>query len=135
LRRVPALLLCLAAALGGCGGGAKPIVADTPGARLYLSTCSACHRGDGSGIDGLQPPLAGTPVAVGDPATLLAWVMYGRRPAALPRGAYAGVMPQFAYLADDDLAALLSYVRSSFGNRAPPVTAAMVAAARAAHRG
>jgi mono/diheme cytochrome c family protein len=135
MRRLAVLLLCVGASLGGCGGSAKPVVADSPGARLYLSNCAACHRGDGSGIRGLQPPLAGTPVAIGEPEPLLGWVMYGRRPAALPRGGYAGVMPQFAYLADEDLAALLSYVRSSFGNRAAPVTAAMVAAARAAHRG
>jgi mono/diheme cytochrome c family protein len=82
----------------------------------------------------MQPPLAGTPVAIGDPAELLGWVMFGRRPAALPAGVYHGVMPQFGYLSDDELATILTHVRSSFGNHAPPVTPAMVAAARAAHR-
>jgi len=127
------VLLALAA-LGGCGG-APPPGASSPGGRLYLGTCAACHKPDGSGVGGMQPPLAGTPVTVGAPEVLLAWVMYGRRPPQLPRGVYAGAMPQFSYLSDADLAALLSYVRSSFGNHAAPVSAAMVAQARAAHGG
>lgn len=82
----------------------------------------------------MQPPLAGTPVAIGEPAPLLAWVMFGRRPETLPSGVYHGQMPQFGYLNDQDLATLLTHVRSSFGNHAEAVTPAMVAAARAAHR-
>lgn len=129
-RRVAAAGL-LALALVGCGGHGPP---DGPGARLYAMNCLACHQRDGTGVPGVQPALAGTPVPTGDPGELLRWVMYGERPASLPRGQFSGVMPQFAYLSDDDLATLLSYVRSSFGNHAPPVTAAMVAAVRAAHR-
>jgi mono/diheme cytochrome c family protein len=116
-----------------CGGGKK--AAPAPGERLYALNCVACHQQHGEGVRGMQPPLAGTPVPVGDPSVLLAWVMFGERPAALPRGQYAGVMPQFAYLKDADLAALLTYVRRSFGNHASEVTPEMVAAARAAHRG
>ncbi len=130
--RARALLLAIAALAASCGR-APPPATDTPGARLYVAYCVACHRPDGGGVAGMQPPLAGTPVAIGEPEPLLGWVLYGRRPAALPRGVYAGVMPQFAYLSDEDLATLLSYVRSQFGNHAAPVTPAMVAAARAAH--
>jgi len=81
----------------------------------------------------MQPPLAATPVPLGDAGVMLAWVMYGQRPAALPRGVYAGVMPQFAYLTDADLAALVTHVRSSFGNQASAITPAMVGAMRRAH--
>lgn len=127
--------LWLAVAAAGCGGGAQPpAAAPSRGARLYIASCLACHQPDGRGISGVQPPLAGTPVTIGEPAALLAWVMFGERPAELPKGRYTGLMPQFGYLADADLAELLSHVRASFGNRAAPVTAAMVAAARAAHR-
>lgn len=137
--RIPMLLsiACIGAPLlqgcGPAGSGSRP--APTPGARLYMANCLACHQADGSGVRGLQPPLAGTPVAIGDPRPLLAWVMYGTRPAALPRGVYSGVMPQFSYLSDADLATLLSYVRSSFGNQSGPVSADTVAEARAAHAG
>jgi mono/diheme cytochrome c family protein len=129
---VPAVVV--AAALAACGPPAgAPAALPGPGQRLYTNNCLACHQRNGEGVPGVQPPLAGTPVPNGDVAVLLAWVMYGERPTALPRGQYSGLMPQFGYLSDDDLAALLTYVRSSFGNHASPVTAAMVAAARAAH--
>ena len=138
LRAAAALAALTLLGAAGCGGGASPGAAApvaSPGARLYLSNCVACHQPHGEGLRGVQPPLAGTPVAIGDAAQLLAWVMFGRRPAALPKGAYSGLMPQFGYLADEELAALLSYVRSNWGNAAAPVTAAMVARARAANRG
>jgi mono/diheme cytochrome c family protein len=133
-RRFAGAVVCLTGAVAGCSGGDSPAPA-TPGARLYIANCLACHLVNGEGVKGLQPPLAGTPVTVGDPAELLAWVMFGTRPAALPTGVHGGVMPRFSYLSDADLAALLTHVRSSFGNHAAPVTPAMVAAARAAHRG
>jgi mono/diheme cytochrome c family protein len=120
--------------VAGCGGGGSPAAPPGPGELLYLSNCLACHQKNGEGVNGLQPPLAGTPVTIGDADELLGWVMFGKRPAALPRGQFGGVMPQFAYLSDADLAALLTHVRSRFGNQAPPVTPEMVARARAAHR-
>ncbi|MBS0394569.1 MAG: cytochrome c [Proteobacteria bacterium] len=131
-----AALAGAAAALLLAGCGQKPPAGPpSPGQRLYAANCLACHQPGGEGVPGVQPPLAGTPVPTGDPQVLLRWVMFGERPAALPRGRYSGMMPQFGYLSDEDLAVLLSYVRSSFGNHAAPVTPAMVAAARSAHRG
>ena len=130
--RVTVAALMLISALAACDGSRPD---GSPGARLYASNCLACHQANGEGVPGVQPPLAGTPVPAGDAAALLGWVMFGERPAALPKGQYSGVMPQFGYLSDADLAALLTYVRSSFGNRAAPVTPAMVAEVRAAHRG
>ena len=138
MRRAMAGVVASTTALfvAACGGGSPaPAPPTTPGARLYLANCMACHRADGSGVPTLQPPLAGTPITVGDPTVLLDWVMYGRRPDALPAGTYSGFMPRFSYLSDEELAALLTHVRASFGNRAAPVTPAMVAAARAAYRG
>ena len=138
LRAAAALAALALLGAAGCGRSAPPgtaAAAASPGARLYLNNCVACHQPHGEGLRGVQPPLTGTPVTIGDPAQLLAWVMFGRRPAALPKGAYSALMPQFAYLPDEELAVLLSYVRSSWGNAAAPVTAAMVARARAANRG
>jgi len=130
--RALAALLLLAGACAGCGSAA-PGAGASPGARLYAMNCQTCHGAEGQGVRGMQPPLAGTPVPLGDADVLLGWVMYGERPTVLPRGAYAGVMPQFAYLTDADLAALLSHVRASFGNHASPVPQAQVAAVRRAH--
>jgi mono/diheme cytochrome c family protein len=131
--RFAAIAALAASLLAACGSGGQS-AAPSRGARLYANNCLACHQKDGTGVPGVQPPLAATPVPVGDPRELLGWVLFGERPASLPRGRYAGVMPQFGYLSDDDLATLLTYVRSSFGNRASAVTPAMVAEARAAHR-
>lgn len=135
LRPAP-VLVALALLLGACGDGGTPgrtAAQLSPGERLYMTNCIACHQRNGEGVPGVQPPLAGTPVTLGDPAELAAWVMYGRRPAALPAGQYRGVMPQFAYLADADLATLLTYVRTSFGNAASPVTPDLIAKVRAEH--
>lgn len=140
LRFVPIVLIA-GAALAGCGGresagtaaSSAPSAPPSPGARLYLQNCIACHGKNGEGVRGVQPALAGTPVAVGDPEQMLAWVMYGVRPATLPKGQYAGVMPQFAYLSNEDLATLVTYVRTSFGNSASPVGPDVVAKVRAAH--
>ena len=130
--RVAAGLL-LVAVLGAACRPAPPRAGADAGARLYALNCQSCHGAEGAGVRGMQPPLAGTPVPNGAPEVLLGWVMYGERPAALPRGVYAGVMPQFAFLTDADLAALLTHVRSSFGNHAGPISADAVAAARRAH--
>jgi mono/diheme cytochrome c family protein len=124
------------ALLAACTGRHEaPALPDTPGARLYVANCGACHQADGSGVPAMQPPLAGTPVTVGDPEELLGWVMYGIRPAVLPAGRYHGLMPLFSYLGNQELADLLTCVRTSFGNHAPPVTASTVAGFRAAHGG
>jgi mono/diheme cytochrome c family protein len=134
--RLAPVLAC--AWLVGCGGG-EPAPATTtaqpvsPGARLYLQNCIACHQRNGEGVRGVQPALAGTALTIGDPEPLLAWVMYGVRPETLPKGQYRGVMPQFAYLSDADLAELTTYVRTSFGNSASSVGPDLVAKVRAAH--
>ena len=117
----------LLSVIAGCGHGEDK----TPGARLYDRLCASCHQRDGAGAKGLYPPLAGTPVPTGDGSVMAAWVLLGVRPPSLPRGAYAGVMPQFNYLSDVDAAAVINYVRSSFSNAATPVTAEQIAAVRA----
>jgi mono/diheme cytochrome c family protein len=128
---------CAALLAGALASGCSRAPASKPvdrGARLYVTNCMACHQEHGEGVRGLQPPLSGTAVPNGDPAVLAAWVMFGVRPGALPRGQYSNVMPQFAFLSDADLATLLTYVRSSFGNHADAVTPDLVAGVRAAQR-
>jgi len=66
---------------------------------------------------------------LGDPAELARWVVKGQRPASMPAGRYSTQMLQFAWMKPADAAALLSYLRSSFGNSASPVDAATVAQA------
>jgi mono/diheme cytochrome c family protein len=87
---------------------------------LFNDNCSACHQTSGKGVKGAFPALAGDPFVQGDAAPMLATVLAGR----------AG-MPAFKDdLNDADLASLLTYVRSSWGNTGKPVSPADVAAAR-----
>lgn len=69
---------------------------------------------------------------LGDPRALALWVTRGQRPATMPAGRYSTVMPQFGWLDAADAAALLTYLRSSFGNHAPPVDEATMARALSA---
>lgn len=111
-----------------------PIGADTPGGRTYLQVCAACHMPNGSGVASMQPPLAGSPIVAGDPVRLINVVLQG--PAAvLPadRERYANVMPPFgAVFSDEDIAAVINYVRANFAPAGTvPVSPAQVAAQRA----
>ena len=83
------------------------------------------------GIPGVYPSLAGSPVVQGDPAQLALWVIKGQRPVSVPVGRYPTQMLQFGWMKPADAAALLSYLRSNFGNAAAPVDAAAVSKALA----
>jgi len=110
------------------GGGGAPAV--ELGAKLYNQNCVPCHRDDGTGIPTVYPSLSGSPVVLGDPVPLAQWVLSGKRPPTMPAGRYSTQMLLFGWLKDPDAAALLTYVRSNFGNSAPPVDAATIAKAR-----
>ncbi len=132
------LLALLGASAAGCTPSAPaPAAADTgvrgdaaaAGARIYSGNCMPCHQEDGRGIAGVFPSLAGSPVVLGDSGAFARWVGRGQRPDGMPVGRYAATMPQFGWMTAGDTAALLTYLRSHFGNAAPPVSAASVAAA------
>ena len=102
------------------------------GAQLYQQICAACHMPDGNGVSGMQPPLLGSAVVAGDPATLIRVVLQGPGqvlPADRPK--YANQMPPFASaLNDADIAEILTFSRRVFGKGASSITAAQVAAQR-----
>lgn len=102
--------------------------ADKPGARLYLDNCAACHRTDGRGYGEVFPALAGNPaVNVPDPTSLARLVLHG---GTMPGGREAPsqfTMPAFRdRLSNQQIAQVLTYVRSSWGNRGPAVNANQV---------
>jgi mono/diheme cytochrome c family protein len=104
----------------------------SPGGRIYLDSCAACHRLSGSGENSTFPTLAGNPsVLSSDPSSLIGVILEGGRvpsTAAAPSGL---AMPGFGWrYSDADIAALATFTRSSWGNNAPPVTAAKVAGIR-----
>lgn len=108
--------LCAGAALAQTAPGAAD------GKTLFAKNCAACHQADGRGIPGAFPALAGSALAIGAPAEATEVLLKGR-----------GGMPDFSGSLDDaDIAAVLSYVRASWGNRAAPVVDAEVGALRTA---
>ncbi|HYE57216.1 MAG TPA: cytochrome c [Rhodothermales bacterium] len=127
------VLLPLLAACGDAKTG--PEALNDPavlGAQVYRSTCQTCHGPEGKGAPGAFPPLTGNRVK-GNPAPLVRIVLHGLRGPLVVNGQrYDGVMtPHGAILSDDQIAAVLTYVRSHFGNDAPAVSPDTVAAIRA----
>jgi mono/diheme cytochrome c family protein len=122
--------LCACSPATNDAGIASPSPAGGLGETLYSQNCVPCHRDDGKGVPGVYPGLAQSPVANGDSAELVRWVLAGKRPASMPAGRYSTQMLQFGWMKDPQAAAVLSYVRSHFGNSAPPLDAATVAADR-----
>jgi len=113
----------------GPGAGAAAGPAER-GAVLYMQNCVSCHREKGEGVPNVYPSLAGSAAAIGDPVELAQWVLSQKRPATIPAGRYPTQMLLFGWMKDEDAAALLTYIRSNFGNSAPPVDAATIAKAR-----
>lgn len=93
------------------------------GLQLYAETCSACHQATGDGIPGAFPPLAGSKIVNDpDPNILIQIILsgYDARPEY-------GAMPGFAdLLTDEEIAAIANHERSSWGNKAPSISAEQV---------
>jgi mono/diheme cytochrome c family protein len=102
------------------------------GAQIYADECSGCHTPNGKGVPGLFPSLNGAPtVQQTDPASLLHVVLRGALSVATRRAPTGPEMPSFEWLlSDDQIAAVLTYIRNAWGNSAPPVRASDVAEAR-----
>jgi alcohol dehydrogenase (quinone), cytochrome c subunit len=101
---------------------------DTPGALLFLNNCAACHRTNGEGYAGVFPRLAlSATVNAHDPTSLVNLVLHG---ASMPSTASAPssfTMPGFAdRLSDQQVADVVNFVRTSWGNQAPTVDARTV---------
>ena len=114
-----------------------PAAVPVDGGAVFSGRCAACHQGTGLGLPGVFPPLAGSEYVNGDPGRLARLVLRGLTgPVTVAGATFNGAMPAWAdALKDAEVAAVLTYVRSHFGNTAGPIAADAVAAARAATRG
>ena len=106
------------------------------GKQVFTATCAVCHKASGEGLEGTYPPLAESEWVAGDDAKLVRIILHGLTgPVEVAGQTYASAMPPWgATLKDADVAAVATYIRSAWGNTAAPVTAARVAAIRAATR-
>lgn len=102
------------------------------GKTIYGQYCLACHQGDGNGVAGAFPPLTQTKWVAGDKATLIPVILNGMQgPITVKGEEYNNAMPAHGFLSDEEIAAVLTYVRQSFGNDYPEITTEDVAEVRA----
>jgi nitrite reductase (NO-forming) len=126
--------------LGEHAEQAREVVATAPpdasraaqGEATFLGICSVCHQRDAHGIPSVFPPLAGSDFLMADRDRSIRIVLSGLNgPVTVNGTTFNGVMPPLANLTDHEVANVLTYVRSHFGNAGDEVTDEMVAAVRA----
>jgi mono/diheme cytochrome c family protein len=140
-----AFSLLFVVALAGCAKGsgsangaasssaaARNPASASDGATVYLANCSSCHQPDGKGVANAFPPLAGNPAVTGSPIALIGIVKNGLEGRLVVHGiAYSGIMPSWKnQLSDDQLASVITYVRSAWNNNASAVSPAQVQAVK-----
>ena len=103
-------------------GGGQPAWAAL-GEQVYGNKCAACHQLSGEGLPGVFPPLKGSAVVTAaDPTEHIRTVLRGLSGKTIGGVTYGSPMPAFAdQLTNEEVAAVLSYERASWGNRAPAV--------------
>lgn len=87
------------------------------GQQIYTRVCQACHQANGQGIQGVFPTMVGADWVVDNPDNVVKIVLNGLQGELVRDDAtYNGVMPQFSRLSDQEIAAVVSYIRNDFGN-------------------
>jgi len=113
--------------LAGCAAKSSP----ESGEALYAAYCSNCHQADGEGVRGAFPPLTDSEWAQGDEGRLIRLVLRGMQgPIVVAGETYNNVMTPHRFLTDAQVAAVLTFVRSSFENEAGPIEPDMVVRVR-----
>lgn len=125
----------------GCGGGSQENESTTTsqqekkaneaGALTYKKFCASCHQSDGNGVPGMYPPITETKMVNGDKSELIDIILNGMSGEIEVKGEiYNNVMPAHHHLSDKQIADLLTYIRSNFGNDAEKITPEEVASVR-----
>jgi mono/diheme cytochrome c family protein len=107
----------------------------TPGPKgknIYEQSCLPCHQADGSGVPGMNPPLLKSPYVQGSAIGLIGIILKGLKDGVQIEGeSYSNPMPAFSsVLKDQEIADVLTYLRSHFGNKAGPISLTQVSAIR-----
>lgn len=128
------------AGIAGAVAGAVSAAATNPveqGERLYLNNCQGCHQQTGKGVPGAFPPVVGSEWVTGPSETLVRILLDGMQgPVQVAGATYEGLMPPWKdVLKDEEIAAVLTYLRQWAPNAAPPIAGSEVAAMRTALAG
>lgn len=107
---------------------AKPVDPMVLGGRLFNQNCAACHQVSGLGVPGSFPPLAGSEWVNGSEERIVRILLHGLSgPLVVEGKSFNGAMPAFGPKSgyrfnEQKIAAVLTYVRASWGNTGAPVT-------------
>ena len=141
-------VVVVAATLTACGGGDKPAgdttaqpaaaTAAADGQAIY-QRCVTCHQANGEGLAATYPPLAGSEYATAANVEVpIRILMHGiQGPITVKGQQFNSLMPPYGVgieMSNEEVAAVLTYVRSSWGNQASPVTPDDVAKVKATPR-
>jgi nitrite reductase (NO-forming) len=102
------------------------------GKSVYMQTCFVCHQPEGQGVPNTIPPLAKSDfLAAKDKDNIIRGILEGRTGAITVNGKpYNGTMIPLAYLTDEQVANVLTYVRNSWGNTGDAISTQDVAKIR-----
>ncbi|HEX4138766.1 MAG TPA: cytochrome c [Candidatus Methylacidiphilales bacterium] len=127
------ILVSLLPALSGVARAQTAADDTSAGHDLFVANCSSCHQTTGMGLPNMAPALKDNPIVAGDQGQLINIVLKGPAavlPADRPKFGSNTMDPFYYKLDDNQVAAILTYVRREFGKGAAPVPAKDVAAAR-----
>ena len=100
----------------------EPVGGAIDGKLLFGAKCAACHQATGLGVAGVFPPLVASEWVLGPEKVVVNILLHGINGEIEVKGAkYSGAMPSFKTLSDAEIAAVLSYVRTGWGNQVAEV--------------
>jgi putative membrane-bound dehydrogenase-like protein len=126
-RRIPERLVAF---IGSWRAGPPNAAADArsePGRDLFETYCAPCHQSDGAGMERLAPPLRQSPLVLGQEDSLIRIALHGLKGQL--------VMPAMGTLDDQQLAAILTYIRTAWGHTGTPIVGETVGRVRTATEG
>ncbi|RPA67097.1 cytochrome C [Cyclobacteriaceae bacterium YHN15] len=101
------------------------------GAQVYNLYCGTCHQRDGKGDGNRFPPIHNSQVVNGKNRPLIELILKGLEGSITVKGvAYNGVMPSHSFLSNNEISAVLTYIRKNFGNDSPSISAYEVGTVR-----
>lgn len=106
------------------------------GRTIYAGLCAACHQPHGYGLDGLAPPLVDSEWVLGKPDVAARIILHGLAgPVKVAGRNWNLAMPPLPHLSDEDVAAVLTYLRREWEHNASPVEPQAITELRAKHQG